>query len=96
MAYDIEERETVIRIDELMYHWIVDTKQRTMITKIKKITGVEILKEEQTESGTIISGLYKLPMKSVRFVNERTYTEEQRQMMSERAKLRFGITESEE
>lgn len=96
MAYDIEERETVIRTDELMDHWIVDTKQRTMITKLKKVTGVEILNEEQTENGTVIAGQYKLPIKSVRFANERTYTEEQRQMMSERAKLRFGITESEE
>jgi hypothetical protein len=90
MAYDIEERETIIRTDELMGYWIIDTKQRTMITKIKKVKDVVILAEESTENGTIISGQYKVPLKSVRFSNPKSYTEEQRQIMSERAKKTFA------
>jgi len=88
--YELEERETIIRTDELMEHWIIHTTQRTMCTKIRKINSVEIIKEETTENGTVIAGQYKLPMKCVRFANERTYTEAQRQKMAKRAKERFG------
>ena len=88
--YEIEERETIIRTDELMDHWIIHTTQRTMCTKIRKNKSVVIIKEETTENGTVISGQYKLPMKCVKFANLRTYTEEQRKKMSERAKERFG------
>ncbi len=89
--YEVEERETLIRTDELMECWLIETTQRTMCTKIRKLKGVEILSEEITENGNAIAGQYKLPMTCVSFRNLRVLSEEQRQKASDRAKKNFGV-----
>lgn len=90
MEYAKEERETVIRTDELMEHWDIFTAQRTFCTKIRNLKGVEILTEETTENGTVISGRYKLPLNQLSFRNHRALTVKQRSELSERAKRIFG------
>lgn len=67
MAYAIEERETVIRTDDQMKYWEVESRQRKFITKIKKINGCVILSEESTEKGIVFAGRYQIPIKSVSF-----------------------------
>ena len=84
--YSVEERETIIRTDELMGKWIIDTTQRTFCTKLRKIKGVVIVKEESTENGTVLSGVYELPLNCVSFRNVREYSEEQVQSLKERGK----------
>lgn len=55
MAYLPEERETVIRYDELDNCWYFETSVRRHITKIKKrIELYEILSEEFDERGNRI------------------------------------------
>lgn len=52
MAYLPEERETVIRYDELYDVWTFETNVRRHITKIeKRINLYEILSEELDERG---------------------------------------------
>ncbi len=87
MGYTAEERETIIRTDDLMDHWIIDTYQRQICTKIRKIKGIEIVKEVSTDNGTVIEGVYKLPLNQLSFRSLRVLTDEKRSELSERAKL---------
>lgn len=71
VAYSIEEKETVIRTDELMDCFEVESRQRKFITKIKKIEGCEIISEEATEKGIVIAGRYRTPIWSITFRKRR-------------------------
>jgi len=91
MSYCAEERETLIRMDELDDFWIVETNVRTMLTKLKKLTVLEII-DEEVEDGRVIAGTYRLPSNAISIGNgraKREYSEEERKVMSERAKANF-------
>ena len=67
MSYSFEEQETVICTDALMKWWDVSTRQRKYITKIKKVTGIEIFSEELNSRGNVIAGRYRLPLNAITF-----------------------------
>jgi hypothetical protein len=84
--YLIEERETVIRTDELMDGWIVDSTQRAICNRVRKLRGVRIIAEETTSKGTVIAGRYILPMKSISFRNLRELSTKTRKDLKRRAR----------
>jgi hypothetical protein len=67
VSYSFEEQETVICTDALMKWWDVSTRQRKYITKIKKVTGIEIIAEELNSRGNVVSGRYRLPLNAITF-----------------------------
>lgn len=93
MEYSADERETLIRKDEYMDHWIIETNQRPICTKIRKLKGVVILSEEITEKGTVVAGRYKVPLTCVSFRNHRELSAEKRKELSDRAKANFAKEE---
>lgn len=95
MAYLPEERETVIRYDELDNYWYFETSVRRHITKIeKRIELYEILSEEFDERGNRIYIQAKMLEANVSpFAKpKRKISAEQKRALSERAKMRFKVS----
>lgn len=95
MAYLPEERETVIRYDELDNCWYFESNVRRHITKIeKRIELYEILSEEFDERGNRIYIQAKMLEADVSpFAKpKRKISAEQKRALSERAKMRFKAT----
>lgn len=84
MSYTAEERETVIRIDDLTDDWIVYTAQRKVITKLKKIRNLVVISEELGENGNVVAGTYKIPYRQVSFRNPSIINDE---MKEKRARI---------
>lgn len=96
MVYLPEERETVIRYDELGNCWYFETSVRRHITKIeKRIDLYEILYEEFDERGNRVFIQVKMLEADVSpFAKpKRKISAEQKRAMSERAKMCFKVSE---
>lgn len=94
--YSPEERETVIRFDELDNAWYFETSVRKHITKIeKRIELYEILDEEIDKRGNRIYIRARMLDAGISpFAKpKRKLTDGQRQAISERARTRFKVTE---
>lgn len=95
MGYSREERETLITTDDTMSYFLVDTRQRRIMNKMKHIEA-EVLKQEFEEIDAVdekgkpikkqilIQATYKIPLGCLRLVKERVYTDEERAAMRER------------
>ena len=84
IQYTPEERETIIRTDDLQDYWEIESYQRKVCNKIRKIKNIEIILEETTENGTVVHGVYKLPFKQLSFRNLAELSEKQRKNLAER------------
>lgn len=91
MSYLLEERETLVRYDEMDNCWYLESNVRRHITKIlKQIDAVEVISQEE-ENGRVVwisVKLTNLEDYSINpFVRKRTKRElsdEQRQIMAEK------------
>ena len=86
MDYCAEERETIILTNDSLDYWEIESFQRKICTKVRKIKNVEIIKETTTENGTVVYGKYKLSFNQLSFRNLRELSEEQSEKLSERMK----------
>ena len=90
MAYELDERETIITTDDNSNNWNVYTRQRKIINKLKKL-GYEAFNEE-VDDGRVIACEFNLNIGKITFrkaiANERTYTDEQRAEMVARLQKR--------
>ena len=90
MSYTAEERDTIILTDDLTDTWKITTRQRKMITKIKKIKNVGVVNEEfavGTNGKYVIEGTYELPVNQISFRNPSTkkeLSEEEKQVLRDR------------
>lgn len=86
MAYDIEERETIIQTDDISKEWSVYTRQRSVITKLKNQGYAPI--NEELEDGRVVACEFVIPINKISFRNAnskgRTMTDEQRREAAER------------
>ncbi len=86
MSYTAEERETIIRTDDVSEEWSIYTRQRKVINKLTKL-GYAPLSVEM-EGDTIVSCEFSIPINKISFRNatskERTYTEEQKEKLRQR------------
>ncbi|MCY7156708.1 hypothetical protein [Streptococcus gallolyticus] len=94
MAYLPEERETIIRYDELENSWYLESNVRKHITKILKTEEVFESVDKELENGRVVSVRAKLSNLDdylispfVRKRVKRELTDEQREQLREARKL---------
>ena len=80
-----EEREISIYKTDDEDEFTIYTTSPTWMRRIEKQGYIAYTQD--TMDGELCSKCYKVPQKFLKFTKERIYTEEQRQEMSERAKL---------
>jgi hypothetical protein len=88
-SYEKEERETHITTSELDDHYVIQTYQRKMITKLLKSSIAKITHKELLPSGAVIGLRAEVPLKAVTIrtsLSTKTMTDEQK----EQAKLRMS------
>ncbi len=96
MAYLPEERETIVRYDELENSWYLESNVRRHITKILKTEEAFESVDKELENDRVVSVRAKLSNLDdysvspfVRKRVKRELTDEQRKIISERAKTNF-------
>lgn len=98
MGMSLEEQETVIQFNRSDEHATVYSSDSTMITKLDRLCKsspdyFKMTKAERDKDGHIISKFYSVANKSLislrSKIMERNLTEEERQILSERARTNF-------
>lgn len=94
MGFLKEERETHIFTDDTMDYYIIETRQRTMLNKLKKLEKKKVAilldkieeKNEINNTNVIIQAKYKIPLKAIILTkprDPRELTEEQKAQLRE-------------
>ena len=94
MGFLKEERETHIFTDDTMDYYIIETRQRTMLNKLKKLEKKKVAilldkieeKNEINNTNVIVQAKYKIPLKAIILTkprDPRELTEEQKAQLRE-------------
>lgn len=85
MAYSYDEQETTLVYGGVTKEWYVYSSVPKHIRKLKELTVLNVL-ETEADGVTPISVKATLTEKQVSMKKERVYTDEQRQVLSERGR----------